>query len=351
MTRIRTICFLKVFFVLTLMFWAVFAFTTLAAAEVDWENPLRVHFIDVGQGDCSLIQCPDGTTILIDGGRIWTYPFLIEYLRNAGVEKIDLMVTSHPHGDHYGGLIPVLKAFPVGAILDSGQEDTTDHYRRYLETVKSLPEVDFRLARAGDRHSFGEVRILIIHPGARLLASPNDCSIIMKLTYGDVSFLFTGDAERAAEMEAMSRGYNLRSTVLKVGHHGSRTSTAPVFLSRVAPRYAVIPAGENNRYGHPHPEVTRRLKLRGIKIFQTGLQGTVLFLTDGREIRVELPGQAVYPEYEIPEDRASRIIANRETLIYYLPRSPYVSQIPPEHREYFDTAIAAENAGYRRYWW
>lgn len=349
MLRYRKIRFLQLLFILALIFPGTGRAEPSAGAE--WDNPLRVHFVDVGQGDCSLIQCPDGTTILIDGGRIWTYPFLIEYLREAGVEKIDLMVTTHPHGDHYGGLIQVLKAFPVDTILDSGKEDTTDHYQRYLETVRSLPEVDFKLARAGDRHTFGEVEILIIHPGPRLLPSPNDCSIILKLTYGDVSFLFTGDAERAAEMEAMSRGFNLRSTVLKVGHHGSRTSTGPAFLSRVAPRCAVIPAGENNRYGHPHPEVTRRLKMRGTTIYQTGLEGTILFLTDGRETRVEFPGKAVYPEYEVPEDRASRVIANRETLIYYLPRSPYVSQIPPEHRVYFDTATAAENAGYRRFWW
>lgn len=315
------------------------------------ESPLRVHFIDVGQGDSTLIQCPDGSTILIDGGRIWTYPFLLDYLTRAGVEKIDLLVATHPHGDHYGGLIKVLKTFPVDEILDSGKEDTTDHYQRYLETIKGLPEVGFKLARAGDRLSFGEVKILIIHPSSRLPVSPNDCSIMLKLTYGDVSFLLTGDAEAEGEREAMSRGYNLRSTVLKVGHHGSRTSTSQAFLSRVAPRYAVIPAGKDNGYGHPHSEVTRRLQMRRIKTYQTGTEGTILFITDGEDLRVELLGLAVYPEYEIPEDKASRIVANQETLTYYLPRASYARQIPPEDRVFFDTAAAAENAGYRRYWW
>ncbi len=351
MILIRTSRFIRIAVLLGLVFSAVSAPVSPSSGQAEWENPLRVHFIDVGQGDCSLVQCPDGTTILVDGGRIWTYPFLLDYLRKAGVEKIDLLVVSHPHGDHYGGLIKVLKTFPVAEILDSGKEDTTEHYQRYLETVRSLPEVGFKLARAGEKLTFGGVEILIIHPSSRLLSSPNNCSIIMKLTYGDVGFLFTGDAEGEAEREATSRGYNLRSTVLKVGHHGSRTSTGPAFLSRVAPRYAVIPAGENNSYGHPHPETTRRLQMRRTRIYQTGTEGTVIFLTDGKDLRVELPGKAVYPEYEVPEDKASRIIANRETLIYYLPRSPYVSQIPPEDRVFFDTGAAAENAGYRRYWW
>lgn len=337
--------------VLTLVFSALFSCLSYAGEEPGWENPLRVHFIDVGQGDCSLIQCPDGTTILIDGGRIWTYPFLIDYLRNAGVEKIDLVVASHPHSDHYGALIPVIKAFPVGTILDPGKEHTTELYQRYLETVKSLPGVEFKLARAGQKYSFGGVEVLIVHPSDRLPAHPNDASIVLKLTYGNVSFLFTGDAERAAEMEMMSRRGNLRSTVLKVGHHGSRTSTGSTFLSRVSPRAAVISAAENNSYGHPHPEVMRRLQLRGIRIFRTDLQGTVLFTSNGREYRVEFPGKAVYPEYEIPEEHAGRIVANRETLLYYEPRSPYALQIPPPDRAFFDTAVAAEIAGFTRSRW
>ncbi len=351
MSRVSAIRFFRKSLTLALVAGALFSFAAFAAGEAGWENPLRVHFIDVGQGDCSLIQCPDGSTILIDGGRIWTYPFLIDYLKNAGVEKIDLLVVSHPHSDHYGGLIKVLKSFPVTTVLDSGKESTGDLYQRFLETVKSLPEVGFKLARAGDRYDFGEVKVLVVHPSSRLHSHPNNCSIVLKLNYGAASFLFAGDIEREGEMEAMSRGHNLRSTVLKVAHHGSRTSTSPAFLSRVGPRYAVIPVAEKNSYGHPHPEVTRRLKMRGTKIYQTGLQGTILFLSNGRDYRLEFPGKAVYPEYEIPEDQSTRIIANRETLIYYEPRSPYASQIPPPDRLFFDTAVAAENAGYRRNWW
>lgn len=324
----------------------------LIAENKSWERPLKVHFIDVGQGDCELIQCPDGSTILIDGGRIWVYPFLVEYLRGAGVDKIDLLVVSHPHGDHYGGLIKILKIFPVTTLLVSGKEDTTEHYERYLETVRSLKEIQFKVARAGDTYSFGDVKLLILHPSSRLLDSPNNCSIIAKLVYGEDSYLFTGDAEAEAERETVSRaGSRLKSTVMKVAHHGSKTSTNPDFLSRVSPRAAVIPVGANNRYGHPTPQVLRRLEMRRITVYRTDLQGTILFLSNGREQRVEFPGKAVYPEYDIPEEKQSSIVANRETLIYYLPQSGYARQIPPDDRVYFDTTVAAETAGYRRYWY
>jgi len=323
----------------------------LLAENKSWEKPLKVHFIDVGQGDAILIQCPDGTTLLIDGGKIWCYTFLGDYLRRSGVEDIDYLIISHPHGDHYGGLIKILKTFKVDTILVSGQEDTTEHYQRFMEMVESLKDVKYTKARAGDKYSFGEVELLIMHPSSQLSDSVNNCSIIAKLIYGNESFLFTGDAEEDAEPETIARGYNMKSTVLKVAHHGSRTSTDQYFLSRVSPREAVICVGENNFYGHPTEQVLRRLKRGGIKIYRTDLDGTILYLSNGREHRVELPGKAVYPEYDIPAENIGKAIANRETLIYYKPREELARRIPPEDRIYFDTSADAETAGYRRYWY
>jgi competence protein ComEC len=323
----------------------------LISENKSWERPLKVHFIDVGQGDSTLIQCPDGTTILIDGGKIWCYTFLGDYLRRARVEKIDYLMVSHPHGDHYGGLIKILKTFKVGTLLVSGQKDTTDHYQRFMETVESLKGVKYKLARAGDRYSFGDVELLIMHPSSRLPDAVNDCSIIAKLIYGNESFLFTGDAEEDAELEAIGRGYNMKSTILKVAHHGSRTSTDQYFLSRVSPDEAVIFVGENNGYGHPTPQVLRRLKRGGIKTYRTDLDGTILYLSNGKEHRVELPGKAVYPEYDISPENQGKAIANRETLIYYKPRAEFARRVPPDDRIYFDTGAAAEIAGYRRFWY
>jgi competence protein ComEC len=143
----------------------------------------------------------------------------------------------------------------------------------------------------------------------------------------------------------------MKSTVLKVAHHGSRTSTDQYFLSRVSPREAVICVGENNGYGHPTAQVLRRLKRGGIKIYRTDLDGTILYLSNGKEHQVEFPGKAFYPEYDIPPENIGKAIANRETLIYYGPRGEFARRIPPEDRIYFDTPAAAETAGYRRYWY
>lgn len=319
--------------------------------ENSWEHPLKVHFIDVGQGDSILIQCPDGTTLLIDAGKIWCYTFLSDYLRRSGVDRIDFLIVSHPHGDHYGGLIEILKIFPVETILVSGQVDTTDLYQRFMEALKGLKRINYKIARAGDRYSFGGVEFLIMHPSTNLPDSLNNCSIIAKLTYGEISFLFTGDAEEEAELEVISRGYDINSTILKVAHHGSHTSTDQYFLSRVSPDEAVISVGEDNVYGHPSPQVIRRLKRGGIKTYRTDRDGTILYICNGRENRVKFPGKAVYPEYDIPPESQGKIIADLETLIYYKPGDKLARRIPPSDRIYFDTVTRAEAAGYCRAWY
>lgn len=316
-----------------------------------WEKPLKIHFLDVGQGDGALIQCPDGSNIVIDGGGISGYSFPVNYLRQAGIKKIDLMIATHPHSDHIGGLPKLLKSFPVDTVLDSGKEHTSELYHRYLETIKASPGTKFKLGRAGDRYRFGKVELLIFHPSSSLLKKINDCSIVVKLKFGKETFLFTGDAEKKAEREIMLRGFNLRSTVLKVGHHGSDTSTTPSFFSAVSPRTAVISVGKGNSFGHPRPEVLRRLQSRGVKIYRTDLQGTIVFISNGNKHRVEFPGKASYPDYDIPPQHEGKIIGNRESMIYHLPGGRYCRKILPEDREYFESEDDAQAAGYRKSWY
>ncbi len=321
------------------------------AEQRAWETPLRVHFIDIGQGDSTLIQCPDGSTILIDGGPMDAYPQLVGYLKGVGVEKIDLLIATHPDGDHIGGLIKVINTFPIASVLDSGKEHTTVTYRRYLEAIQARPETEFKLGRAGDRYAFGDVSLQIIHPGSRLPGNNNDCSVVARLTYGSQSFLFTGDAEKKAEAEMLSRGLPVRSSVLKVGHHGSRSSTSPRFLSSVSPRAAVISCGESNRWGHPTEEVLRSLEQRNVEIYRTDLQGTILMVSDGKEIRVEFPGKAIPPDYPEAEGKEGMVVGNRISLIYYHPGSRYRREIPPEDRVYFQSGAEAEAAGYYKSWY
>ncbi len=256
-------------------------------AEKAWEIPLIVHFLDVGHGDCALIQCPDGTNILVDGGNPNNSYFIKDYLWRAGVRKIDLLIATHPHSDHIGGLIEIIENFPVKTILDSGKVHTSRTYQNFLEAVKASPKMEYKHAIAGDKFNFGEVELTVFHPSSHLPKKINNCSIVFRLTYGSQSFLFTGDAEKEAENQVMSHGYPLKSDVLKIGHHGSKTSTTPRFLSAVSPRAAVISKSSNL-----NQDILRKLATRGTKTYWTHRDGTIVFLSNGKEYRVELPSES-----------------------------------------------------------
>lgn len=313
-------------------------------------TPLCVHFIDVGQGDSVLIRCPDGSTVLIDGGPISCYPFLIPYLRKAGVERINLLIATHPDGDHIGGLIKVLKEFPVDTVVDPGKPHTTVTYQRFLEAVRASPKTAYRMGKAGDRYAFGEAEIRLFHPGASLPANNNNASVVARLSCRGVAMLFTGDAETPAEQEMLKRGGLGRVAVLKVAHHGSASSSSARFLSALSPRLAVISVGAGNSYGHPRPDTLKRLKAAGAEILRTDELGTIVLVCDAKGMRREFPGKAVYPEYDTPAEQAGKIVGDRVTLIYYQPGARAIRRIPPEEREYFPTSAAAEAAGFFKSW-
>ena len=247
------------------------------------EPVFEVHFLDVGQGDAILIEAPDGTTTLIDGGPDTSV------LRALGVElpfftrTIDLVVATHFDADHIGGLVDVFARYKVPQLLTIETEHDTPVTRRFLEIIdKRQPEVTY--ARRGQVFSLGAgVRLEILSPASDTTKlESNTASIVAKLSYGDISFLLTGDAPKGIEEYlTIAFGEHLQSTVLKAGHHGSRTSTAADFVAEVAPQYAIISAGADNRYGHPHVEVTDTLFNAGAQVLETAELGTVSFATDG----------------------------------------------------------------------
>jgi competence protein ComEC len=257
--------------------------------------PLRVTFMDVGQGDAALLQFSDGRTMLVDAGPAWgTYDagvlVVVPQLRRHGVEEIDLLVVSHPHGDHLGGVSAVLDAFPVKRVLDCGQHVQSEMYRTYVTTVRD-EQAPWEFGRAGKiLTEFENARIYVLHPQehfiehdtGRHLSNINNASVVLKVQYGNTSLLFCGDAEEEAEV-AMVEAYGdfLRSTLLKVGHHGSITSSSIPFLESVRPSYAVISVGKANRYNHPSVTVLQRLSESTIHISRTDLEGALLFETDG----------------------------------------------------------------------
>jgi competence protein ComEC len=248
-------------------------------------NELLVHFIDVGQGDSILIQTPECRNMLIDGGDTDCGEKLKEYLRSHGVEVIDVLVSTHPHADHIGGLIPVIRDFEVKAVYDSAKVHTTRTYESYLELIDEK-DIPFFVPRRGDTILLGTLAFEVLHPVDVEECSVNNASIVLRVEYGRMSFLFTGDGEKEAEDEMLQACTNLDAVILKVGHHGSRTSSQEAFISAVKPKVAIIMVGDGNRYGHPDQLTLDRLVNYGAEVYSTCVYGTVIIQTNGETYKV-----------------------------------------------------------------
>lgn len=267
-----------------------------AAADAGPPALLEIVFFDVRQGDSTLITTPDGRHILVDGGVCRTdwnrydaaERVILPFLRKEGIRRLDLVIGTHPDFDHIGGLSTVLadERIGVGCYLDPGKDHDTQVYRRLLKKVEARG-IPYRKGRAGMKLNLGpgvEAEILSPH---NLLENTNDCSIVLRVRHGRVSFLLTGDAEENAELRMESNyGRRIASTVLKAGHHGSRNSSGDSFLEAVRPRMAVISVGARNRFGHPHKETLERLEAAGARILRTDEMGTIVMRSDGKNLTV-----------------------------------------------------------------
>ena len=245
---------------------------------------MKVSFIDVGQGDSILVQLPDGQNLLVDAGTRDTGIKVIKHLKKAGIEKIDYLVATHPHEDHIGGMAAVIRAFDVGGIYMPKTSHTTKTYIELLETIQSNG-LKITAAEAGIKIvETAELSVLVLAPNSAAYEDLNNYSAVIKLTYGKLGFLLTGDALTQSEKEMLAKGTDLKADVLKVGHHGSYSSTSQGFLDAVNPKYAVISVGAENDYGYPHDAALRRLS--GIQLYRTDLDGNVVFTTDGTGLQV-----------------------------------------------------------------
>ena len=253
---------------------------------------LKVNFINVGEGDCILIEAPNKINILIDGGGTPQSDFdvgskiVVPYLRRKGINEIDLLILTHPHLDHLEGLLPVLKEFKVGMVLDSGLICDISAYKEFISLIqkKGIP---YHKAKAGDNFIFSNnLEIFLLNPLYDSYfydeSDFNNASIVVKLFYKNADFLFTGDIEGAAEKKLLIWQNILQSDVLKVGHHGSSTSTNLEFLDKVDPGIAVITVGKNN-FGHPSQKIIERLEDKNIQIYRTDEDGTIIIRTNGQE--------------------------------------------------------------------
>lgn len=257
--------------------------TTVAVSRE--QRNLEVHFIDVGQGDCILIKTALGRFYMIDAGSRKSYNKIENYLKNQKVRTIDALVLTHPHEDHIGGAIQIINNFKVNHIIEPGVPYTTVSYRNLLELINKK-RIKYSIAKAGTQlRWYGLDSVRLLHPGnVTPTQNVNNASVVLRIQYGNISFLFTGDAEQEAEDEILQRYRNIHSTVLKVGHHGSHTSSSQSFIRAVKPAYAVIQVGSRNKYGHPHQATLNLFRKNNIKIFQTDNEGTIVFITDGKTI-------------------------------------------------------------------
>ncbi len=271
-------------------------------SESSRTNPsgeLKVHFIDVGQGDAILVQTPS-QNILVDGGNRGTT--VVNYLKSLGINSLDLVISTHPHADHIGGLINVIESIPVREVIDPAVVHTTKTFEDYL-TLIDKNDIIFTEGRAGmSRDLGGGARMDILHPSSPSSSHLNDASIVTKVTFGQISFMLTGDAEKASESKILLQStVQPTSTVLKVGHHGSRTSTTSAFLKAVAPKVAVIMCGKGNTYGHPHEETLANLAAAGVDIYRTDIHGTIVITTDGQTFDINQKQPYQYNPQKVPE--------------------------------------------------
>ena len=243
---------------------------------------LKIHYIDVGQGDSILIQ-QGSSNMLIDTGTNASTSSLIAYLKSQNINKINYLVLTHPHEDHIGGADAVIKEFDIGTVYMPKVTNTT---KTFKDVVKAMNSKGLKVTppNPGDEFKLGDANCSILSPINTNPKNLNTYSIVLKLAFGNNKFLFTGDAQASNEKDMIDKGYDLSADVLKVGHHGSNTSTSQAFLDKVKPKYAVISVGKGNDYGHPKAVIMKRLKSNGVNVFRTDENGTIICTSDGKNL-------------------------------------------------------------------
>ncbi len=245
-------------------------------------NTMQVHFIDVGQGDSILIETPGKKTILIDGGPPEAGKKVVNYIKERNIDQIDLLIATHPDVDHIGGLIDVLKQIEVKEVLGSGKRYTTKTYRTYLEQIR-MQNIPFSFALENEFIRLDPLLTIQVLNAKAALNNNNQGSTVLKITYADIKFLFMADVGKGQERHMLKR-YDLKADILKVAHHGSKTSSSIEFLQAVQPQIALLTYQKGNRYGHPVSKVITNLNQIKADLYSTAMFGNVRMQTNGENI-------------------------------------------------------------------
>ena len=333
--------------------------TSIHAEEENFAE-LEIHFIDVGQADAALVTC-DGEAMLIDGGDIDDSSLIYTYLKNNGITTLDYVIASHAHEDHVGGLTGALNYAEAKRVLCPVTDYDSEAFKNFQKYVDKQ-NLTIEIPGAGDAFALGDAKVHIL--GVNSGEETNDTSIILKITHGELSFLFTGDA-CATTMEIVAQnGFDLKSTLLKVGHHGSDDSTDEELVREICPEYAVISVGEDNAYGHPHQGTLNCLKDAGTQIWRTDLQGDIVVISDGSTLHFNTEKDAAPEQLSKPGDRESTepespeltptvsgngklFVLNTNTHKFHFPSCRSVKDIKEaNYLEYEGTAQEVEALGY-----
>lgn len=318
------------------------------------EACFQIHFIDVGQADAAVILCDD-EVLMIDGGNKEDSSLIYSYLtKTLGIEHIDYMIGTHAHEDHIGGLSGALNACTVSTVYSPVTEydsDAFQDFKKYAERQAGA----LTIPTVGDTFNVGSASVQFLSP-AYEYDNPNDTSIVVKIVYGSTSFLFTGDAEWDPEHDMVDSDYDLSATLLKVGHHGSDTSSSYVFLREVMPQYAVISVGEGNSYGHPTEDTLSRLRDAGTVVYRTDVCGNIICYSDGNTITFETEhanvdtgnyNEEVYAETapeEVPEE--APFIGNKNSKKLHYAECSSVDDMKDKNKVEFYSKEEAWDLGY-----
>lgn len=295
--------------------------------DIDWNNKdraihikdskispikdLELHFIDVGQGDSAIIQLPNGTNVMIDCGNTNNSQLLMDYLSMLEIKKIDYLIVTHPHEDHIGAMSKIIETFEIGKIYMPKVVHTTNIYTNLLTTIKNK---NLKITEAKPNTNIideKDLKFTILAPNSDKYNDLNNYSVVTKLIYRNNSFLFTGDAEKISEDEILKNKHDIKADVLKVGHHGSTTSSSPAFVKAISPKYSIISVGKDNSYNHPDNIIVNRLKLYG-EVYRTDKVGTIIVKSDGDNLSIATNKNASSVKENAPPVKDNNVVVNNK---------------------------------------
>lgn len=263
----------------------------LSFATQTQPNKMEVHFIDVGQGDSTLITC-DGHSMLIDTADDTKGTAIQNYLQKQGIKKLDYLILTHPDSDHIGGAPVIITKFEIDNVFLSNYKKDNQSYEKLIQAL-DYRYLKYSTPAIGSQYQLGTATITILAP-CKEYDNPNDSSIALIIQNGENKFLFTGDATENAESDILKNYPNISVDVYKVGHHGSKTSTSEKFFKTITPQYAVISCAEGNSFGHPHAQTLNTLRIHGVKVYRTDEQGTIIAISDGKSIKFNVPASETW---------------------------------------------------------